>query len=152
MPTSIYIIQFLHADRISLTPPRARHWTLRKLPWRKLVTLTNSACSGRNYNFPCINVFFAVFLRESAGTAAKSRTNPNTNSGKATKRLGRLAPNLAHMCKLIWEWIYDKQIAPRNTRGTCGVLGGQQFKSIGTLSDWHRLWFTSADSSGHDIG
>ena len=26
----IYIIQFLHADRISLTPPRARHPTLRK--------------------------------------------------------------------------------------------------------------------------
>ena len=28
---SIYIIQFLHADSISLTPPRARHPTLRKL-------------------------------------------------------------------------------------------------------------------------
>ena len=29
--TSINIIQFLHADSISLTPPRARHPTLRKL-------------------------------------------------------------------------------------------------------------------------
>ena len=29
--SSIYIIQFLHADSISLTPPRARHPTLRKL-------------------------------------------------------------------------------------------------------------------------
>ena len=28
---SIYIIQFLHADSISLIPPRARHPTLRKL-------------------------------------------------------------------------------------------------------------------------
>ena len=28
---SIYIIKFLHADSISLTPPRARHSTLRKL-------------------------------------------------------------------------------------------------------------------------
>ena len=46
---SIYIIQFLHAGRISLTPPRARHWTQLKLVWRKLVTLT-SACAGRNYN------------------------------------------------------------------------------------------------------
>ena len=27
----IYIIQFLHADSISLTPPRARHPTLQKL-------------------------------------------------------------------------------------------------------------------------
>ena len=33
--------------------------------------------------------------------------------------------------------------------GTWGVLGGQQFESIGKLSDWHQLWFTSADSSGN---
>ena len=89
--------------------------------------------------------FFGVFLRESGRTAAKSRTN-STHSGKAIKRLGRLAPNLAHMCKFIWEWTYAKQIAPRDT---WGVLGGQQFKSIGKLSDWHQLWFTSADSSGN---
>ena len=30
-----------------------------------------------------------------------------------------------------------------------GVLGGQQFKSLGKLSDWHQLWFTSADSCGN---
>ena len=30
-----------------------------------------------------------------------------------------------------------------------GGLGGQQFKSLGKLSDWHQLWFTSADSSGN---
>ena len=78
-------------------------------------------------------LFFGVFLRESARTAAKSRTNPSTNSGKATKRLSRLAPDLAHMCKFIWEWIYAKQIAPRDTRGVIGgVLGGQQFKSMGS--------------------
>ena len=94
-------------------------------------------------------LFFGVFLRESAHTAAKSRTNLSTNSGKAAKRLGRLAPNLAHMCKFIWEWIYAKQIAPRDTRGTWGVLGGQQFKGLGKLPDWHQLWFTSADSSGN---
>ena len=91
-------------------------------------------------------LFFGVFLRESARTAAKSRTNLSTNSGKSTKRLGQLAPNLAHMCKFIWEWTYAKQIAPRDT---CGVLGGQQFKSLRKLSDWHQLWFTSADSSGN---
>ncbi len=94
-------------------------------------------------------LFFGVFLRESAGTAAKSLTNLSTHSGKATKRLCRLAPNLAHMYKFIWEWIYAKQIAPRDTRGHLGVLGGQQFESIGKLSDWHQLWFTSADSSGN---
>ena len=38
-PKSIYIIQFLHADSISLTSSRARHPTLRKLLWRRLVTL-----------------------------------------------------------------------------------------------------------------
>ena len=84
-------------------------------------------------------------------TAAKRRTNLSTNSGKATQRLGRLAPKLAHMCTFIWEWIYDEQIAPRDTRGVLGGggLGGQQFKSLGKLSDWYQLWFTSADSSGN---
>ena len=63
---SIYIIQFLHADCISLTPLRAHHPTLRKLLWRKLVTLM-SACSGRNYHFWCINfVFWRVFAWDSA--------------------------------------------------------------------------------------
>ena len=66
---------------------------------------------------------------------------------KATKRLVRLTPNVANMCKFILEWIYAKQIAPRYTRGHLGGLGGQQFKSLGKLSDWHQLWFTSADSS-----
>ena len=109
-----------------------------------------SARSGRNYNVRCINVVVDVFLRESARTAAKSRTDLSTNLGKATKRLGRLAPNnMAHMCKFIWEWIYAKQIAPRDTRGHLGVLEGKQFKSIGKLCDWHQLWFTSPDSSGN---
>ena len=50
-----------------------------------------------------------------------------------------------HTCKFIWEWIYAKHIAPRDTGG----FRGQQFKSLGKLSDWHQLWFTSADSSGN---
>ena len=25
-------------------------------------------------------------------------------SGKSTKRLERLAPNLVHVCRFIWEW------------------------------------------------
>ena len=87
--------------------------------------------------------FLGMFLRESPRTAAKKRTNLSTNWGKATKRLGRLAPNLAHMCKFIWERILWGG----------GGLGGQQFKSMGKLSDWHQLWFTSADSSrnGHRL-
>ena len=29
-----------------------------------------------------------------------------------------------------------------------GGLGGRQFRSLGKLSNWHQLWFTTADSSG----
>ena len=97
-------------------------------------------------------LFFGVFLRESARTAAKSRASLSTNSGKATKRLGRLAPNLAHMCKFIYIMgmdIRQTNCPSRHKRGTWGVLGGQQVKSLGKLSDWHQLWFTSADSSGN---
>ena len=72
---------------------------------------------------------------------------------EAVKRLDRLAPNLAHMCRFIWEWIYSKQIPLRDTRGHLGVLEGQTFQSLEKLSngwtDWHQFWFTSADSSGN---
>ena len=33
------------------------------------------------------------------------RVSKIQNSLEAVKRLDRLAPNLAHMCKCIWEWI-----------------------------------------------
>ena len=137
---SIYIIQFLHAGRISLTPLRARHWTLQKLLWRKIVSLM-SACSGRNYNFRCIKLmlFFGVFLRESGRTAAKSRTSLSTNSGKATKRLGRLVPNLSHMCKFIWKWIcrYTPNKLPLETQGR--HLGGFKRSTIQKYGEAVRL-------------
>ena len=41
-------------------------------------------------------------------------------SGEDVKLLIRLAPNLVHMCRFIWEWIYAKHIAPRDTRGHLG--------------------------------
>ena len=57
------------------------------------------------------------------------------------------------MCRFIWEWIYAKQIAPRDTRGGGGLGDHKTFKSLGKLSngwtDWHKLWFTSVDSSGN---
>ena len=76
---------------------------------------------------------------------------------EAVKRLHRSRPNLTHMCKFIWEWIYAKQIALRDTRWHLGGLGCQTFKSLEKLSngwtDWHQLWFTSSDSSwnGHRL-
>ena len=106
-----------------------------------------SACLGRNYNFGCINVFFG----ESARTAAKSRTNLSTNSAKATKQLGQLAPNLAHMCKFIWEWIWQTNCPSRHKGGGGHVRGfkGLTIQKSGKVSDWHQLWFTFADSSGN---
>ena len=104
-----------------------------------------SACSGRNYNFLCINVVFGVFLRESGHTAAKSRTNLSTNSGKATKQLGRLAQNLAHMCQFIWDWIYAKQIAPRDTLSSYRVRNGAHpsYRSTLHLCDVVFAWYLS---------
>ena len=76
--------------------------------------------------------FFGVFLRETALTEAKSRNNLSTNSGKATKLLDRLAPHLEHMCRFIWEWIYAKQIAPRDSRGTyLRGVDGVNIKKVG---------------------
>ena len=66
-----------------------------------------------------------MFLHESARTAAERRTNIDTNSGKATKRQDKLAQNLANMCRFIREWIYAKQIAPRDTRGALGGGGSR---------------------------
>ena len=41
---------------------------------------------------------------------------------EAVKRLDRLTPNLAHMCRFIWEWTYAKYKSPHNTPGD--ILGG----------------------------
>ena len=75
-------------------------------------------------------------------------------SGKSTKRLDRLAPNLVTICRFIWEWTYaKKQLAPRYPRGNFVGLGGKKCKSLENLpngwTDWHQIWYTSADSSGN---
>ena len=100
-----------------------------------LVTFLSSY-SGRNYDFRCINIVFWRVLRESARTAAKRRTNLSTNSGKATKWLDRLAPNLAHMCRFIWEWIYAKQVAPRDKGGHSGVFKGSNIQKSREAVKW----------------
>ena len=102
---------------------------------------------------------FGVFLRESAPTAAKSRTNLSTNSGKATKRLGRLAPYVAHSHVQIHMGMDIRQTnCPSRRKGGTwaggGGLGGQQFKRLGKLSDWHqlcglRLWIHLGMDIGH---
>ena len=72
-------------------------------------------------------------------------------SWEAVKRLDRLAPYLVHVCGFVWEWTYAKYNSSLDIGG--GLLGGQQLKSQGEMSngwsDWHQLWFTSVDSSGN---
>ena len=80
-------------------------------------------------------LFFGVFLRQSA---AKSRTNLGTKSGEATKRLCRLAPNLAHICTFILEWIYAKQIAPRDTRRALGGVRGSTIQKTQVAPQYPR--------------
>ena len=60
------------------------------------------------------------------------RVSQIQKSREAVKRLDRLATNLAHICRSIWEWIYDKQIAPRDTRGTWVGLGVKHSKVLGS--------------------
>ena len=57
------------------------------------------------------------------------------------------------MCIFIWGWIYAKQIEPQDTRRHFGWFRGSQIQKSGRLSngwtDWHQIWYTSADSSGN---
>ena len=112
-----------------------------------------SACPDRNYDVRCITIVFGVCLRESARTAAKRLVNLRTHSGKAIKRLDRLAPNLAHMCRFIWEWIYAKQVPLETQRGAHGGFRGSTIQNLRKLSNgwtnWHHIWYASADSSGN---
>ena len=52
-------------------------------------------------------------------------------SGEDVKRLVRLASNLVHMCRFIWEWIYAKQIGLRDTRGHLGGFMGSNIQKSG---------------------
>ena len=55
-----------------------------------------------------------------------------------------------HTCANSYGNGYTPNKLPLDSQGgTWQVLGGQQFKSLGKLSDCPQLWFTSADSSGN---
>ena len=66
----------------------------------------------------------------------------------------RLAPTLVHVCGFICEY-KAKYKSPLNTPGCIsgGGVGCHTFKSLGKLSngwtDWHPIWYTSADPSGN---
>ncbi len=46
------------------------------------------------------------------------------------KRLDRLTPNLVYMCMSIWEWIFVKQFAPRDTRRHLGGFRGVKHSKV----------------------
>ena len=75
------------------------------------------------------------------------------NSGKTTKQLDRLAPNLAHIFGFIWEWISAKKNCFETPGGHFGFLGGHKMNRLGNLTngwiEWHQIWHRSADSSGN---
>ena len=111
----IYIIQFLHADNISLTPPRARHLTLRKLLWRKVVTLL-SACSGQNYNFRCINfVFWRVFCARQRARWLKAELTFN-NDSRTPKKLR--VPDGPKVAPVVYSSKCQKSSVNRSVKGT----------------------------------
>ena len=117
--------------------------------WHQLwFTSADSSGNGHRLNTSRPSIPQVVF-RGGGGGGVMSQIQ---KSGEAVKQLDRLAPNLAHICRSIWEWTYAKRITPRDTRGHLGGFRGQTLKSLGKLSngwtDWHQLWFTSTDSSG----
>ena len=121
--------------------------------WHQLWS-TSADSSGNGHRY--INTIRPSFPQVTLGGGGGVRVSPIKKSRLAVKRLDRLmTSHLAQICRSIWEWIYANQIAPRDTRGGghLGGFSGQTLKSLGKLSngwtDWHQLWFTSADSSGN---
>ena len=60
---------------------------------------------------------------------------------------------MVHVCGFIWEWTQAKSKSPLNNPGSILGEGGHTFKSLWKLlngcTDWHHIWYTSADSSGN---
>ena len=70
-------------------------------------------------------------------------------SGEDVKRLIRFAPNLVHMCRFIWEWIYAKQIVPKDTMGHLGGFRGSNIqKSREAVKRLDRLASTLVHDGG----
>ncbi len=82
------------------------------------IWLTSADSSGNGHRLSTIR----------PSTLGGIRGSQIQKSGEDVKRLIRLAPNLVHMCRFIWEWIYAKQIAPRDTRGHLGGFRGSNIQ------------------------
>ena len=66
-----------------------------------------------------------------------------------------MTPTLVHVCGFIWEWTQAKSKSPLYTPGDYrgSGRGGHKCKCLGKLSngwtDWHQIWYKSADSSAN---
>ena len=112
-----------------------------------------SACSGRNYNFLCINVVFLRVLCETAHPVAKSRTN--------LAQIQEKLPNGWADWHQIWHTCADSsgngympnKLNLKTQGGISGGFRGSQIQKSGRLSNgctnWHQIWYTFADSSGN---
>ena len=78
-------------------------------------------------------LFFGMFLRESARTAAKSRTNLEAQIREKLSNGWADWHQIWHTCADSSGNGYSPNKLPLETqRGTCGVLGGQKFKIWGS--------------------
>ena len=157
--TCTFVLKWIYAKQIAPRDTRGalggqQFKSLGKLSdWHQLwFTSADSSGNGHRLNTSRPSIPQVAFR----GGGGGGRVSQIQKCWEAVKRLDRLAPNLAHICRSIWEWIYPKQIAPRDTiTWGGGGFRGQTFKSLEKLSngrtDWHQLWFTSADSSGNGL-
>ena len=98
-------------------------------------------------------LYFGVFLRESAPTAAKSRANLSSHRRSCRKPLDRSGPNLKHVCRFIWEWTSAKQINLSSPEGYLDGVRGHTYRNVGNMpnrwADRVQIWHTYAYSSGN---
>ena len=73
---------------------RRRLWSDRDQIWHTHADSPRKG-SGQNKNLPRVM---------QGGNLGGFRGSEIENVGNLPKRLDRLAPNLAHMCRFIWEW------------------------------------------------
>ena len=87
--------------------------------WHQLwFTSADSSGNGHRLNTSRPSIPQGAF-----GGGGGVRVSQIQKSAEAVKRLDRLAPTLVHICRSIWEWIYVKQVSPRDTRGALGGGG-----------------------------
>ena len=96
---------------------------------------------------------FGLFLRGSARTAAKSRTNLSSHRRSCRKPLDRSGPKWTHASRFIWEWTSAKKINLSRPMVIWRGLGDHTFKNVGKMSnsctDRDQIWHTYAYSSGN---